>query len=63
MTSKRTKEVTYSSDGKRELTHRVESSGTSVEQVLNKLRDSSTSSPVLGKGLNLLSSGHLSGDE
>jgi hypothetical protein len=51
------------SDSEGELTHGVESGRASVEQLLNKLGDSGTSSPVLGKSSDLLLRGDLTSDE
>lgn len=50
-------------DSKRELRHRVESLGTTVNEFLNKLGDVRTSSPFSRERLDLLFSGDFTGNE
>jgi hypothetical protein len=55
--------TTYSSNSKGELRHGVEGVGASVDQLLDELGDLGTSSPLLGKTLDLLRGRDLSGEE
>lgn len=54
---------THSVNGDGELSHGVESVGASVDELLNKLGELGTSSPLLGEALDLLFGGDLTGDE
>lgn len=63
VTSQTVKRNTYGGDSQAELAHGVEGGRASVENLLNELRNSGTSSPVLGKLGDLLLCGDLSGKE
>lgn len=53
----------YCGDGYTELAHGMEGGRASVENFLDELGNGRTSSPILGKGGDLLLGGHLTGKE
>lgn len=55
--------VVQSRNGNRELAHGVEGGGARVDEFLNELGESSTSSPFGGEALDLLGSGDFTGEE
>jgi hypothetical protein len=56
-------ENTYSSDSHAELTHRMKSGGTSVDDLFDELRDGSTSSPLLGEFSDLFLCGNFTSNK
>lgn len=57
------KQTTYRRHSQTELTHGVQSGRTSVQNLLDELRDSGTGCPILGQLCDLLLGGNFTGDQ